>query len=51
MLRNKCLKSKSLAEWKNNNTQRNFCKQLLRTTKAEYFSNLDNKKVPNIRNL
>ena len=41
------LKSKSLTERKNYNVQRNFCKNLLRTTKKEYFNNLDTKKVTN----
>ena len=44
-LRNKYLKSKSLTDRKNYNIQRNFCKKLLRTTKKEYFNNLDTKKV------
>ena len=44
-LRNKYLKSKSLADRKKYNIQSNFCKKLLRTTKKEYFSNLDTKKV------
>ena len=43
--RNKYLKSKSLTDRKNYNVQRNFCKKLLRTTKKEYFNNLDTKKV------
>ena len=30
---------------KNYNIKRNFCKKLLRTTKKEYFNNLDIKKV------
>ena len=44
-LRNKYLKSKSLTDRKNYNVQRNFCKKLLRTTKKEYFNNLDTKKI------
>ena len=44
-LRNKYLKSKSLTDRKKYNIQRNFCKKLLRTTKKEYFNNLDTKKV------
>ena len=44
-LRNKYLKSKSLTDRKNYNIQRNFCKKLLRTTKKEYFNNLDTKKI------
>ena len=44
-LRNKYLKSKSLPNRKNYNIQGNLCKKLLRTTKKEYFSNLDTKKV------
>ena len=43
-LRKKYLKSKSLAK-KTYNIQRNFCKKLLRTTKKEYFNNLDTKKI------
>ena len=39
------MKSKSLADRKNCITQRNFCKELLRTTKKEYFNNLDTKRV------
>ena len=38
----------SLNPWqikKKYNIQRNFCKKLLRTTKKEYFNNLDTKKV------
>ena len=45
ILRNKYLKSKSLKDRKKYNIQRNFCKKLLRTTKKEYFNNLDTKKV------
>ena len=44
-LRNKYLKSKSLTDRKNCNIQRNFCKKLLRTTKKEYFNNLETKKI------
>ena len=44
-LRNKYLKSKSLTARKYSNIQRNFCKKLLRTTKKEYFNNLDTKKT------
>ena len=44
-LRNKYLKSKFLADRKNYHIQCNFCKKLLRTTKKEYFNNLDTKKV------
>ena len=44
-LRNKYLKSKSLTDRKNYNMQPNFCKKRLRTTKKEYFNNLDTKKV------
>ena len=44
-LRNKYLKSKSLTDRKNYNIQRNFCKKLLRTTKKEYFNNLDTKNI------
>ena len=44
-LRNKYLKSKSLTDRKNYNIQHNFCKKLLRTTKKEYFNNLDTKKI------
>ena len=44
-LRNKYLKPKSLTDRKKYNIQRNFCKKLLRTTKKEYFNNLDTKKV------
>ena len=44
-LRNKYLKSKSLTDRKNYNIQRNFCKKLLRTTKKEFFNNLDTKKI------
>ena len=44
-LRNKYLKSKSLTDRKNYNIQRNFCQKLLRTTKKEYFNNLDTKKI------
>ena len=44
-LRNKYLKSKSLADSENYNMQGNFCKKLLRTIKKEYFSNLDTKTV------
>ena len=36
-----------MTERKNYNVQRNFCKNLLRTTKKEYFNNLDTKKVTN----
>ena len=42
-LRNKYLKSKSLTDRKKYNVQRNFCKKLLRTTKKEYFKNLEAK--------
>ena len=34
-----------MTDRKNYNIKRNFCKTLLRTTKKEYFSNLDIKKV------
>ena len=44
-LRNTYLRSKSLTDRKKYNIQRNFCKKLLRTTKKEYFNNLDTKKV------
>ena len=44
-LRNKYVKSKSLTDRKKYNIQRKFCKKLLRTTKKEYFNNLDTKKV------
>ena len=44
-LRNKHLKSKSLTDRKNYNVQHNFCKKLFRTTKKEYFNNLDTKNV------
>ena len=37
-----------MTDRKNYSTQRNFCKKLLRTTKIEYFNNLD-KKVTNNR--
>ena len=39
------MKSKSLTDRRNYNIQRNFWKKLLRTTKKEYFNNLDTKKV------
>ena len=48
-LRNKYLESKSLKDRKSYNMQRNFCKKLLRTTKKEYFNNLDTKKVTDNR--
>ena len=44
-LRNQYFKSKSLTDRNNYNLQRNFCKELLRTTKKEYLNNLDTKKV------
>ena len=44
-LENKYLKSKSLTDRKNYNMQRKFCKKRLRTSKREYFNNLDTKKA------
>ena len=44
-LGNKYLKSKSLTDRKNYNMQRKFCKKRLRTSKREYFNNLDTKKA------
>ena len=41
-IRNKYLKSKSLADRKNYNIQRNFCKEL---PKKKYFNNLNTKKI------
>ena len=48
-LRHKYLKSKSLTDRKKYNVQRNFCKKLLRTTKKEYFKNLEVKNVTDNR--
>ena len=44
-LRNKYLKSKPLTDREKYNIQRNLCKKLVRTTKKEYFNNLNTKKV------
>ena len=44
-LRNNFLMTKSQEDRLKYNKQRNFCKKLLRTTKKQYFSNIDIKKV------
>ena len=44
-LRNKFLKDRTENNQKNFKLQRNFCKDLLRTTEKSYYSNLDIKKV------
>ena len=41
----KVFRYKSLTDRKNYTIQSNFCKRPLKTTKKEYFSNLDTKKV------
>ena len=40
-LKNKYLKSRSETNWNNYKFQRNFCVNLLRKTKKQYFTNLD----------
>ena len=40
-MKNLSLKNKTNLNWSNYKTQRNFCTNLLRKTKKEYFSKLD----------
>ena len=44
-LRNKFLKTESLADRKIYNVQQNYCKKLLRSTKKSYVNDLDIGKV------
>ena len=44
-LRNKFLKTKTDANRKANNKQRNYCASLFRREKKSFFNNLDTKKI------
>ena len=48
-LRNKFLKSKNEINRNNYKVQINYCKKLLKTTKEQYFNNLNTSKVTNKR--
>ena len=50
-LKNKFLKTKSITDLKNCNVQRNYCNNLLRSTKNIYFNNLHIRKVNDNRPL
>ena len=50
-LKNKFLKTKSITDRKNYNVQRNYCNNLLRSTKNIYFNNLHISKVNDNRPL
>ena len=48
-LRNKFLKNKNEINRNNYKVQRNYCKKLLKTTKKQYFNNLNTSKVTDNR--
>ena len=48
-LRNKLLKNKNEINKNNYKVQRNYCKKLLKTTKKQYFNNLNTSKVTDNR--
>ena len=50
-LRNKFLKNKNEINRNNYRVQRNYCKKLLKTTKKQYFNNLNTSKVTGNRTL